>query len=98
MPSKRQTPKRTEVPIEIETVRHKDKRTNIPTEELRDFVAQEEQSPFIVRYPRDPDLDPQRVWKGKDQQDSQPQEIPAVPIYIQQINHYGDEVLKVFDV
>lgn len=33
----------------IETVRHKDKRTNIPTEELRDFVAKEEESPFIVR-------------------------------------------------
>jgi adenine-specific DNA-methyltransferase len=33
----------------IETVRHKDKRANIPTEELRDFVAKEEQTPFIVR-------------------------------------------------
>ncbi|NLF69337.1 MAG: site-specific DNA-methyltransferase [Candidatus Anammoximicrobium sp.] len=85
MPTKRQTPKRTEVPIE--TVRHKDKRTNIPTEELRDFVAKEQESPFIVRYPRNPDLDPQLVWKGKDQQDSQPQEVPAVPIYIQEKIH-----------
>ncbi|MDI6753240.1 MAG: hypothetical protein QME78_02480 [Thermodesulfobacteriota bacterium] len=25
----------------IETVKHKDKRVNIPTEELRDFVAEE---------------------------------------------------------
>jgi hypothetical protein len=33
----------------METVRHKDQRANIPTEELRDFVAKEEQTPFIVR-------------------------------------------------
>ena len=85
MPSKRQAPKRSEVPID--TVRHKDKRTNIPTEELRDFVAKEEQTPFIVRYPRNPDLDPQLVWKGKDEQDSQPLEVPAVPIYIQEKVH-----------
>jgi adenine-specific DNA-methyltransferase len=74
-------------PTKIETVRHKDKRTNIPTEELRDFVAKEEQSPFTVRYPRNPDLDPQLVWKGKDEQDSQPLEVLAVPIYIQEKVH-----------
>ncbi len=71
----------------IETVRHKDKRANIPTEELRDFVAKEEETPFTVRYARNPDLDPQLVWKGKDQQDSQPLEVPAVPIYIQEKIH-----------
>ena len=30
---------------DVESIRHKDKRTNIPTEELRDFVADEEKSP-----------------------------------------------------
>ncbi len=74
-------------PTKIETVRHKDKRTNIPTEELRDFVAKEEQQPYTVRYPRNPDLDPQLVWKGKDEQDSQSLEVPAVPIYIQEKVH-----------
>ena len=29
----------------VESIRHKDKRKNIPTEELRDFVAEEEQAP-----------------------------------------------------
>jgi adenine-specific DNA-methyltransferase len=29
----------------VESIRHKDKRTNIPTEELRDFVAEEELAP-----------------------------------------------------
>ena len=71
----------------IETVRHKDKRKNIPTEELRDFVADEEQNPKVVLYPRNPDLDPQLVWKGKDEQDSKPLEVPAVPVYIREKIH-----------
>ena len=29
----------------VESIRHKDKRTNIPTEELRDFIADDEQAP-----------------------------------------------------
>lgn len=62
----------------------KDKRTNIPTHELRDFVAEMEKKPKTVLYPRDPSLDPQLVWKGKDELDAQPLEVPAVPIYIQE--------------
>ena len=71
----------------IDTVRHKDKRKNIPTEELRDFVREDENQPKKILYPRDPDLDPQLVWKGKDEQDSAPLEVPAVPIYIQEKIH-----------
>ena len=37
-----------------------------------------------MRYPRDPSLDPQLVWKGKDEQDGHDLEVPAVPIYIQE--------------
>ena len=37
-----------------------------------------------MRYPRNPSLDPQLVWKGKDEQDSHDLEVPAVPIYIQE--------------
>jgi adenine-specific DNA-methyltransferase len=70
--------------IRVETVKHKDKRVNIPTEELRDFVAEDEKSPKTVFYPRDPSLDPQLVWKGKDEQDSKDLVVPAVPIYIQE--------------
>ena len=58
-------------PTEITSIRHKkDTRVNIPTEELRDFVAEEEQAPKAMRYPRDASLDPQLVWKGKDEQDA----------------------------
>jgi len=32
-------------PMKVESIRHKDKRANIPTEELRDFVADEELAP-----------------------------------------------------
>jgi len=71
----------------IDTVRHKDKRKNIPTEELRDFVREDEQAPKTILYPRDPDLDPQLVWRGKDEQDSKPLEVPAVPVYIQEKVH-----------
>jgi len=76
----------------IEAVRHKDKRKNIPTEELRGFVHEDEQRPRQIAYPgllyaRDPSLDPQLVWKGKDEQDREPLTVPAVPIYIQEKIH-----------
>ncbi len=61
-----------------------DTRPNIPTAELESFARPEEKKPTIVRYPRDPTLDPQLVWKGKDEQDSHDLEVPAVPIYIQE--------------
>jgi adenine-specific DNA-methyltransferase len=61
-----------------------DTRPNIPTAELESFARPEEKRPAIVRYPRDPTLDPQLVWKGKDEQDGHDLEVPAVPIYIQE--------------
>ena len=71
----------------IETNVHKDRRTNIPTRELRGFVAEDENKPKTILYPRDPSLDPQLVWKGKDEQDSKDLAVPAVPIYIQEKIH-----------
>ena len=71
----------------VESIRHKDKRANIPTEELRDFVADEELVPKTMLYPRDPSLDPQLVWKGKDEQDREDFTVPVVPVYIQEKIH-----------
>lgn len=71
----------------VESIRHKDKRVNIPTEELRDFVADEELDPEAMLYPRDPSLDPQLVWKGKDEQDNEDLVVPVLPIYIQEKIH-----------
>jgi adenine-specific DNA-methyltransferase len=74
-------------PIPVESIRHKDKRVNIPTEELRDFVVEGEQAPKTMLYPRDPSLDPQLVWRGKDEQDREDLAVPVVPIYIQEKIH-----------
>jgi len=71
----------------VESIKHKDTRKNIPTRELRDFVAADENAPKTMRYPRDPSLDPQLVWKGKDEQDGKDLEVPIVPIYIQEKIH-----------
>jgi adenine-specific DNA-methyltransferase len=79
--------KTTQNSTNIESVRHKDKRANIPTEELRDFISDEQKTPKTILYPRDESLDPQLVWKGKDEQDSKELEVPAVPIYIQEKIH-----------
>ena len=65
-------------------VHKKDKRVNIPTRELEDFVKQDEVLPKTMFYARDTSLDPQLVWKGKDEQDRQDLPVPTVPIYIQE--------------
>ncbi len=69
--------------VPVTSLKHKDKRTNIPTRELQNFVKDEEKSPKTVSYPgllyaRDPSLDPQLVWKGKDEQDSRNLWVPAI--------------------
>ena len=80
--------KKPKSPTEITSIRHKkDTRVNIPTEELRDFVAEDEKAPKAILYPRDPSLDPQLGWKGKDEQDQAALEGPVVPIYIQEKVH-----------
>jgi adenine-specific DNA-methyltransferase len=80
---KKATPKR-QGPS-VESFRHADCRKNNPTEELRDFVVADEAKPPKMLYPRDPSLDPQLVWKGKDDQDREPLEVDVVPIYIQEV-------------
>ncbi|MBI5569659.1 MAG: site-specific DNA-methyltransferase [Desulfomonile tiedjei] len=72
----------------VDSLKHKkEKRMNIPTKELRGFVEEDEKSPKKILYPRDPSLDPQLVWKGKDEQDRKALEVPAVPVYIQEKIH-----------
>ncbi len=74
-------------PTPVEAIRHADKRANIPTNELRGMLAEDERSPKAMLYPRDPSLDPQLVWKGKDEQDAADLEVPVVPVYIQEKVH-----------
>ncbi len=85
--AKKATSKKKNATSPVESIRHKDTRKNIPTEELRDFVTDQEHAPQTMLYPRDPSLDPQLVWKGKDEQDQADLAVPVVPIYIQEKIH-----------
>ena len=54
----------------VATLKHgADRRKNIPTAELQPVVSPEAQRPVEVRYPRNRALDPQLMWRGKDEQD-----------------------------
>jgi len=76
--------KRADVPTPVESVHHADKRLNIPTADAKDFVSDQASRVEQVRYPRDPTLDPQLVWKGKDAADGDDLVADAPPIYIQE--------------
>jgi adenine-specific DNA-methyltransferase len=60
-------------------------RKNIPTAEYQSVMRADEQSPIRVPYERrNRDLDPQLVWRGKDEQDWSDLVVPAPPLYIQE--------------
>jgi adenine-specific DNA-methyltransferase len=86
---------------EIESLIHEEaRRRNIPTAELQSFYEREAPAkPVTVGYPRatplapgerrerNPDLDPQLVWRGKDEQDWSDLVVHAPPLYIQEKVH-----------
>ncbi len=63
------------------------KRKNIPTAEYQSVLDKEQQNPKQIRYPRNTDLDPQFVWRGKDEQDWSDLVVHAPPLYIQEKVH-----------
>jgi adenine-specific DNA-methyltransferase len=74
--------------ISVEALRHKDKRRNIPTAELEPVMDEKEKSPIRLAYERrNRDLDPQLVWRGKDEQDWSDLIVQAPPLYIQEKVH-----------
>jgi adenine-specific DNA-methyltransferase len=69
----------------VETIKHTEaKRKNIPTAEYQPVLQKEQEHPKKLRYPRNPDLDPQLVWRGKDEQDWSDLVVHAPPLYIQE--------------
>ncbi len=74
-------------------------RRNIPTAEYQSVVPEEVEAPKAVHYPRggngleeekttcNRDLDPQLVWRGKDEQDWSDLVVHAPPLYIQEKVH-----------
>ena len=77
---------KTNAPTTVDAITHADKRANLPTADphAQDFVTPEMEQPRPVPYERDPTLDPQLVWKGKDILDSEDLVVDAPPIYIQE--------------
>jgi hypothetical protein len=78
-------PKRTAV----ETLRHEAAtRKNIPTAEYQSVLDDAAKNPIRVAYERrDPDLDPQLVWRGKDVLEWGDLVVQAPPLYIQEKVH-----------
>ncbi len=75
--------------LTVETLKHDDAtRKNIPTAEYQSVMRKEEQNPVRVAYQRrNRDLDPQLVWRGKDEQDWSDLVVHAPPLYIQEKVH-----------
>lgn len=83
----------------VESLKHDDAtRKNIPTAEYQSVMAEDEKNPIRVAYERrNRDLDPQLVWRGKDEQDWSDLVVNAPPLYIQEKVHPKvliDDLLK----
>jgi adenine-specific DNA-methyltransferase len=89
MPTKTSTTKRKENAKQVVSLTHEEaSRKNIPTAEYQPVMDREQMSPIRVAYERrNRDLDPQLVWRGKDEQDWSDLVALAPPLYIQEKIH-----------
>jgi len=72
----------------VKTLKHAAaRRRNIPTAEMEPVVEPDVKEPASVRYPRNTDLDPQLMWRGKDEADWSDLVVTAPPLYIQEKIH-----------
>jgi adenine-specific DNA-methyltransferase len=73
----------------VETLKHDEAtRKNIPTAEFQSVLQKAEKDPVRIAYERrNRDLDPQLVWRGKDEQDWSDLVVHAPPLYIQEKVH-----------
>ncbi len=76
-------------PIEVEALKHDAAtRKNIPTAEFESVMREADKTPIQLAYERrNRDLDPQLVWRGKDEQDWSDLIVSAPPLYIQEKVH-----------
>ncbi|MEY4249011.1 MAG: hypothetical protein RJA87_644 [Pseudomonadota bacterium] len=79
----------TKKPIAVETLKHDGStRLNIPTAEFESVMREEDKTPVQLAYERrNRDLDPQLVWRGKEEQDGSDLTVQAPPLYIQEKVH-----------
>lgn len=82
-------PPKPKTPISVTSLTHDEAtRKNIPTAEYQSVVDRDTKTPIQVAYERrNRDLDPQLVWRGKDEQDWSDLVVPAPPLYIQEKVH-----------
>ena len=72
----------------VETITHGEaKRKNIPSAEHQSVLRPNHAEPRPVKYPRNTEIDPQLVWRGKDDQDWSDLVVYAPPLYIQEKVH-----------
>ena len=72
----------------VETITHDEaKRKNIPSAEHQSVLRPGDAKPRPVKYPRNTELDPQLIWRGKDEQDWSDLVVHASPLYIQEKVH-----------
>ena len=83
------TKRKEKSPKKIESLTHEEAtRKNIPTAEYESIMRKGEKSPIEVAYERrNRDLDPQLVWRGKDEQDWSDLVVQAPPLFIQEKIH-----------
>jgi adenine-specific DNA-methyltransferase len=76
-------------PLRVDSLTHDEAtRRNAPTAELEAFVPADVKRPIVAAYERrNPDLDPQLVWRGKDVADWSDLVVEAPPLYIQEKIH-----------
>ena len=75
-------------PKEVATHRHQEKRRNVPTAEYQAVMAEDDRNPIEVAYERrNRDLDPQLVWRGKDEKGWSDLVVQAPPLFIQEKVH-----------
>ena len=98
----KKTTKKKSTPKKVTALTHEDaSRKNIPTAEYQSVMGKEQQAPVPVAYSREGvggaladekagrnrDLDPQLVWRGKDEQDWSDLVVHAPPLFIQEKVH-----------
>ena len=73
----------------VETLTHPDAtRKNLPSAEHQPLMQEDDQSPLRLAYQRrNRDLDPQLIWRGKDEQDWSDLVVNVPPLYIQERVH-----------
>lgn len=76
-------------PKSVESFKHEEaSRRYIPTVEFQSVMDEDEKTPIQVAYERrNPDLDPQLVWRGKDMRNWSDLVVQAPPLYIQEKIH-----------